>query len=92
MGRRGKNLGPVPYDFRRPIKLSREHVRTLQLAFETFARGVGTLLTNRLRVESQVTLLAIEQLTYDEYVAMLNNPTVLCTFTADPLPGHMLFD
>jgi flagellar motor switch protein FliM len=90
--RRGKNLGPVPYDFRRPIKLSREHVRILQLAFETFARSAGTLLTNRLRVESQLTLLAIEQLTYDEYVAMLNNPTVLCTFAADPLPGSMLFD
>jgi len=30
--------GPVPYDFRRPTKLTREHVRMLQMAYETFAR------------------------------------------------------
>ena len=29
---------PTPYDFRRPIQLSREHSRVLQLTFEGFAR------------------------------------------------------
>jgi len=92
IARRGRNTGPQPYDFRRPIKLSREHVRTLQIAFETYARSCGTLLTTRLRTVSQVTLLAIEQLTYEEYVAMLNNPTVVATVTAEPLPGSMVFE
>jgi flagellar motor switch protein FliM len=90
--RRGKNAGPQPYDFRRPIKLSREHVRTLQIAYETFARSCATLLSTRLRTVSQVTLLAIEQLTYDEYVSTLNNPTVVATVAAEPLPGSMLVE
>jgi flagellar motor switch protein FliM len=90
--RRGRNTGPQPYDFRRPIKLSREHVRTLQIAFETYARSCATLLTTRLRTVSHVTLLAIEQLTYDEYVGTLTSPTVVATVTAEPLPGAMLVE
>jgi flagellar motor switch protein FliM len=85
--RRGKSSGPQPYDFRRPTKLSREHVRTLQIAYETFARQYATLLTTSLRVVSHVGLVSVEQLTYDEYVSALENPTVMATFTAEPLPG-----
>ena len=90
MSRRGG--GPTPYDFRRPIKLSREHVRTLQIAFETYARSCGTLLTTRLRVVSSVNLASIEQLNYDEYVASLTNPTVIATVAIDPLPGTVLVE
>lgn len=90
MSRRGG--GPTPYDFRRPIKLSREHVRTLQIAFETYARSCGTLFTTRLRVVSGVALASIEQLNYDEYVASLSNPTVIATVSIDPLPGMVLLE
>ncbi|HEY0000041.1 MAG TPA: flagellar motor switch protein FliM [Actinoplanes sp.] len=92
MSRRGQGAGPTTYDFRRPIKLSREHIRTLQIGFETYARSCGTLLTTRLRAVSNVTLSSIEQLNYDEYVASLNNPTVLAVVTLDPLPGTVLME
>lgn len=92
ISRRGHGGGPAPYDFRKPIKLSREHVRTLQIAFETYARSCGTLLTTRLRVVSNVALASIEQLNYDEYVASLNNPTVLAVVVLDPLPGSALME
>jgi flagellar motor switch protein FliM len=92
MSRRGGGSGPAPYDFRRPIKLSREHVRTLQISFETYARSCGTLLTTRLRVVSSVTLASIEQRNYDEYVASLANPTVIAVVALDPLPGTVLVE
>ncbi|MEV4351737.1 flagellar motor switch protein FliM [Actinoplanes sp. NPDC049596] len=92
MSRRGQGAGPAPYDFRRPIKLSREHVRTLQMSFETYARSCGTLLTTRLRAVSSVSLVSIEQLNYDEYVASLNNPTVIAVVALDPLPGLALME
>ncbi|MGK5679451.1 flagellar motor switch protein FliM [Actinoplanes sp. URMC 104] len=92
ISRRGQGSGPAPYDFRKPIKLSREHVRTLQIAFETYARSCGTLLTTRLRAVSNVTLASIEQLNYDEYVAALNNPTVIAVVALDPLPGTALME
>lgn len=87
MARRSKNVEPQPYDFRRPIKLSREHVRTLQICYETFARQYTTLLTSSLRVVSQITLVSIQQLTYDEYISSLMSPTILVSMSLDPMPG-----
>ena len=91
MSRRG-NTGPTTYDFRKPIKLSREHIRTLQIAFETYARSCGTLFTTRLRVVSSVSLVSIEQLNYDEYIGSLANPTVIAVVSIDPLPGTVLVE
>jgi flagellar motor switch protein FliM len=76
-----------PYDFRRPTKLSREHIRALQIAYETYARQCTTLITTTLRVVGQVNLLAVEQLTYDEYVGSLSNPTFMGLLALDPVPG-----
>jgi flagellar motor switch protein FliM len=90
--RRGKADGPLPYDFRRPTKLSREYVRRLQIVYETFARRYATLLTSTLRVVSHVTLVSIEQLTYDEYIASLANPTMLAMLTLEPLPGTAVLE
>ncbi|WP_211258921.1 flagellar motor switch protein FliM [Spirillospora albida] len=92
LSRRGKSAEPQPYDFRRPIKLSREHIRTLQIAYETFARQHSTLLTSSLRVVSQVSLVSIQQQTYDEYIGSLSTPTMLATFTLEPLPGTAIIE
>jgi flagellar motor switch protein FliM len=92
MSRRNKSAGPEPYDFRRPTKLSREHIRTLQIAYETFAKHQATLLTTSLRAVSSITLVSIEQLTYDEYVSSLASPTIMAKFSIEPLPGTAIFE
>ena len=80
--------GPVvPYDFRRPTKLSREHVRMLQFAYGTFARRLTTLLTSGLRQVCSVSVADIKQQSYEEYVTGLETQTVMVPFTAAPLPG-----
>ena len=68
---RPKEAGPQPFDFRRPNKFSRDHVRALQIVNETFARQFGTILSTTLRAVSTVTLAGVEQMTYDEYVLSL---------------------
>ena len=85
--RRSGRREPRPYDFRRATKLSRKHVRSLQIVFESFARQWATLLTSSLRTLSQVGLVTIEELTYDEYASRLRNPTVLHVLTLEPLAG-----
>jgi flagellar motor switch protein FliM len=85
--RRGE---PRTYDFRRPTKLSREHVRVLQIAQEAFARQATTVLTTMLRAGARVELLGIEQHSYDDYVATLPNPFFIATFTLEPLAGKGL--
>lgn len=77
----------MPYDFRRPIQLSREHSRTLQLGFDGFARQSTTVLTSSLRTVCQVTLSSIEQRSYTEYVDSLDASTYLTMFSAEPMPG-----
>ncbi|HSE09789.1 MAG TPA: flagellar motor switch protein FliM [Nocardioidaceae bacterium] len=83
--RRPARKEPTPYDFRRPVKLSRENSRALQIAFETFARQASTVMTSALRSVCQFTLVSGEQLTYTEYVDSLPDPSYLTLFTLDPI-------
>ncbi|WP_024286284.1 flagellar motor switch protein FliM [Cellulomonas sp. KRMCY2] len=75
--RRKRSTTPELYDFRRPMTLAREHGRVLEMAFETYARQWGTLLTSRLRVVTHVTLESVEMRSYDEYVRGLPDLTVM---------------
>jgi flagellar motor switch protein FliM len=85
-------MEPVAYDFRRPIQLSREHARTLQLGLDGFARQATTVLTSTLRTVSNVTLTAVEQRSYAEYVDSLGASTYMNMFTAEPIPGLGIFE
>jgi flagellar motor switch protein FliM len=90
VGGRSRRGAPRTYDFRRPTKLSREHVRVLQIAQESFARQATTALTTLLRTGARMDLLGIEQHSYDDYVATLADPYFLATFTIEPLAGKGL--
>lgn len=77
----------VAYDFRRPTKVSRDHVRSLQMAFETFARRLTTLLTSGLRQLCHVTPTDVRQQSYDDYIGGLESPTLIVPLGIVPLPG-----
>lgn len=79
------------YDFRRPNRFSREHVRALQIVNETFARQFATVLSTTLRVVSQASVTSVGQTTYDEYVASVPNPSLLAVLSFDELPGQGVF-
>ena len=86
--KRGRNQpNVVPFDFRRPNKFSRDHVRAFQIVHETFARQLSTVLATTLRAGANCTLGTVEQLTYDEYVRSLPNPSYLIVLSLSPLPG-----
>lgn len=76
------------YDFRRPEKLAREHLRALLAIHEGFARGLGTALTSYVRAHTQARLVATEQLPYREYLAGLPEQVVIYPLTLEPLPGR----
>jgi flagellar motor switch protein FliM len=85
--RRTANHEPRAYDFRRPSKLNRGHVRTLHIAYETFARQFTTILTSTVRTFSLVELAGVEQLSYVDYVESLQNPSFIVLASIEPLPG-----
>jgi flagellar motor switch protein FliM len=79
------------YDFRRPNKLNREHVRALEIVGETFSRQVTTVLGTSLRTGVTTSMDDISQYTYDEYVRELPNPTLLTVLDLPPLKGSAMF-
>ncbi len=81
-----------PFDFRNPSKMAREQVRRLELTHETFQRSLGAKLSSLLRTMVRLELLAIDQVTYDEYVRAMPNPTVIGQMTMAPLPGFALIE
>lgn len=77
----------VPYNFRRPDRLSKEQVRALYLLHDLFSHGLSSSLPIFLRTISEVTLISVEQQAYVEYLYGLPDPTAIFTLTMHPLPG-----
>jgi flagellar motor switch protein FliM len=80
------------YDFRRPDKFSKEHLRSLRILHESFARLLGQSLTSYLSNGVQVRLTMLEQGTYDEYLQSLPTPTVIYVVALAPLPGQVVIE
>lgn len=80
----------VPYDFKRPNKFNRDHARALQLVGETFSRQFSTVLSTTVRTTTSVAFREVGQLTYDEHVRDIPNPTYLAIVSLEPVPGLAL--
>ena len=80
------------YDFRRPDKFSKEHIRALQNVHEAFARVTASTLTSYLRAGATVQLSSIEQVVYDEYVHQLSSPTLVNLVELQPLAGRIVVE
>jgi hypothetical protein len=78
------------YDFRRPDRFSKEHIRAIQTIHETFARVTASSLSSYLRSPTTVSLSSIEQVVYDEYVHQLSNPTLVNLVELQPLAGRIV--
>src|SRR6202158_2826305 len=80
------------YDFRRPDRFSKEHIRAIQNIHETFARVTASSLSSYLRSPTTVSLSSIEQVVYDEYVHQLSNPTLVNLVELQPLAGRIVVE
>src|SRR6056297_873 len=80
------------YDFRRPDKFSKDHIRTLQMMHETFARLTTTSLSAQLRSLVQLHVASVDQLTYEEFIRSIPNPTTLAVVNMDPLKGSAVLE
>jgi flagellar motor switch protein FliM len=80
------------YDFRRPDKFSKDHLRTLQAIHENVARAAAARLSARLRTSVSIALADTTQMIYDEYVQGMTLPTQLVVLANDELGGPFLMD
>src|SRR5438045_8585706 len=77
----------VPYNFRRPDRVSKEQVRSLYLLHDMFSHALSSSMPIFLRAISEVTLISVDQLAYVEYLHGLPDPTAIFTLSLNPLQG-----
>lgn len=80
------------YDFARPSKFSKEHLRTLEIIFEHYGRLLSTNLPVYLRKNVQVEVMNSEAVTYSEFSNALSNPVLLGIINFAPLQGNIIIE
>lgn len=80
------------YDFKRPSKFSKEHLRTLEIIFDHYGRLLSTHLPAYLRKTVQVEVMNSEAVTYAEFSNALANPVLLGIVNFSPLKGNIVIE
>jgi len=80
------------YNFRRPDRVPKSMLRSLQLLHDKFCSNVSSSLSAYLRAVTEVTLLSVEQTSYNEFLLSLSDPTCYNAITIKPLTGMAAFE
>ncbi len=80
------------YDFNRPTKFSRDHLRTLEIIFEHYGRLLSTHLPAYLRKTVNVEVMNSEAVIYSEFTNALSNPVLLGIVDFKPLEGNVIIE
>lgn len=80
------------YDFKRPTKFSKEHLRTLEIIYEHYGRLLSTSMPVYLRKSIQVSVTSSETVIFSEFSNSLSNPVILGIVDFQPLGGTILIE
>ena len=80
------------YDFARPSKFAKEHLRTLEIIYEHYSRLLSTTLPAYMRSSCQVDVINSEAVAYSEFANALSNPILLGIIDFYPLKGSIVLD
>ena len=80
------------YDFARPAKFAKDHLRTLEIIHEHYARLLATLLSGRMRTPCQLEVISSEAISYSEFSNSLSNPVLLGILEVRPLKGNFVME
>ena len=80
------------YDFARPAKFSKEHLRTLEIIYEHYGRLLSTNLPLYLRKNVQIHVASSEAVVFSEFSNALANPVILVIINFSPLQGSIIIE
>jgi flagellar motor switch protein FliM len=69
------------YDFRRPHRISKERLRTIEAMYERMIKNMESYLMSRVRGQVEVRLQSVEQFSFGEFTLSL--PTPCCSYVMD---------
>jgi flagellar motor switch protein FliM len=82
----------VPFDFRRPDRISKAQLRAIHVLHENFVRNLVSSLSAYLRTYVVINLISVEQLSYSEFVDGLPSPTCLVALGLKPYEGNAVLE
>ena len=80
------------YDFKRPERVSKDQMRAIEGIHEAFARNFGASMSAFLRSIVEVKIGDTEQLTYNEFIHSLPNPTCFNLLNIRPWDGSICLE
>jgi flagellar motor switch protein FliM len=80
------------YDFARAENLSREMLLSLDEVWSAFAQSTPLTLSGNLLRPVRFSLLSVEEVSYEQFVRSLLDPSVLAVFEMNPLPGRAMLE
>lgn len=80
------------YNFKRPDKFSRDHIRTLNNIHEQFARLNTTSMSAQLRTLVNYHVASVDQMTYEEFIRSIPSPSCMAIIMMDPLKGNAILE
>lgn len=80
------------YDFRRPNRISKNQVRTLQTIHENFAEVFGYYLVSKLQTVVSFSVTSVDQLFYSEFILSVSNPSCLYVFDIEGTDGSGILE
>ncbi|MHB1682716.1 MAG: flagellar motor switch protein FliM [Bacilli bacterium] len=81
-----------PYDFKRAMRFSKEHLRTISRIHELYSRLLATYLSVQARTVVQVLIASVDQVPYEEFVRSIPEVTVLHVIDVKTLGGKFLVE
>ena len=80
------------YDFKRPNKFSKDQLHTIRNIYENYCRSLSTFLSAMLRTMVQTNVLSVEQITYEEFIRSIPDPSLINIISLEPLPGSGIME
>lgn len=80
------------YDFNHPDRFSKDQIRTMHNLHDHFARIFSISLSAFLRTIVEVKLVSVDQISYEEFIRSIPNPTSLNVINMDPLEDKALIE
>jgi len=80
------------YDFKRALRFSKDHIRSLTRIHENFARLLTTYFSAQLRTYVQISVTSTDQIPYEEFIRSIPKMTILNVYEVPPLDGRIIFE
>lgn len=77
----------IPYNFRRPDRLSKEEVRSIYLLHDLLAHSLSSSLPLFMRAVCDVNLISVDQQPYGDYLKGLPDPSAIYSMSVEALQG-----